>query len=85
MQIDVTIRTIGNSKGIILPKQYLEEFGFGEKAILEMDPEAKSFTLRPPSFPRKGWAEALEAFPPEELTTEERDWLEFEDEGYEAV
>ncbi len=29
MEIDVTIRNIGNSKGIILPKQYLEEFGCG--------------------------------------------------------
>lgn len=79
MEIDVNIRKIGNSKGIILPKQYLEAFGYGDQARLEIDPQAKSFTLHLPESPRQGWAEALKAAPPEPLSEEEQDWLDFED------
>jgi len=79
LEIAVSIRTIGNSKGIILPKQYLDEFGFGDKAVLEVDAEAKTFTLRTAASPRQGWAEALESHPPEPLSAEDRAWLDFKD------
>lgn len=81
MEIDVSIRDIGNSKGIIIPKQYLEAFGYEKKAILEVDSKEKTFTLHLPDSPRKGWVEALKNHPPVELTPDEEAWLDFEDEG----
>jgi len=79
MQIDVTIRPVGNSRGIIIPKQVLDDLHFGDKAVLEVDEATQTLLLKKPDYPRKGWAEALAAHPPEALTEEERDWLEFED------
>lgn len=49
--------SIGNSKGIILPKQLIEEYGLGDH--LELELEKDHLILRPARNPRAGWAEAI--------------------------
>jgi antitoxin MazE len=48
-----TIRRLGNSRGIIIPKPMLEEAGLDEEAEIAL--ERGAIVLRKP---RQGWAEA---------------------------
>jgi antitoxin MazE len=51
-----TIRRLGNSRGIIIPKPMLKEAGFEEEA--EITIEQGAIVLRKPSRdPRQGWAD----------------------------
>ncbi|EYC52151.1 antitoxin [Hylemonella gracilis str. Niagara R] len=55
----VTIRPIGNSKGIVLPKPILAQAGLEEATKAEMTVENGAIVLRTPAKPaRDGWAEA---------------------------
>ncbi len=55
--IQTTIRRIGNSQGIVIPKPILAQLGLNGEA--EMTIEGGALVLRPPSRPsRSGWAEA---------------------------
>jgi antitoxin MazE len=55
--IQVTIRPIGNSQGIVIPKPLLQQAGFETHA--EMTIERGALVLRKPATaPRAGWAEA---------------------------
>ena len=52
-----TIRQIGNSQGIVIPKPMLAQIGLEGEA--EMTIEGDALVLRKPSKPvRSGWAEA---------------------------
>ena len=52
-----TIRQIGNSQGIVIPKPLLAQIGLEGEA--EMTIEGDALVLRKPSKPvRSGWAEA---------------------------
>ncbi len=52
-----TIRQIGNSQGIVIPKPLLAQIGLDGEA--EMTIEGDALVLRKPSKPvRSGWAEA---------------------------
>ncbi len=52
-----TIRRLGNSRGIIIPKPMLKEAGLGKKAEIAI--ERGAIVLRPARRnPRRGWAEA---------------------------
>ena len=55
--MEVPIIRIGNSKGIILNKTILEQYGFGEK--LEIVMENDHLELKPVPPPREGWDEAF--------------------------
>jgi antitoxin MazE len=58
----VTIRTIGNSKGVVLPKPVLAQAGLEDASDAEMTVENGAITLRKPAKPaRTGWAEAAQA------------------------
>lgn len=60
--IHVTIRTIGNSKGVVLPKPVLAQVGLENASDAEMTVENGAIVLRKPAQPaRTGWAEAAEA------------------------
>ena len=55
-----SIRKIGNSSGIILPKSILEQVGIEEKVDLEI--VGNSIVLKShKAHPRAGWQEAFEA------------------------
>jgi antitoxin MazE len=55
--LQVSIRRIGNSQGIVIPKPVLAQLGLNGEA--EMTIEGGALVLRPPATAaRKGWAEA---------------------------
>ena len=54
--IEVSIRQIGNSQGIVIPKAILEQIGLTKSA--EMTIEGDTLILRKPQKPvRAGWAD----------------------------
>lgn len=55
--MDISIISIGNSKGIRLPKAILERYHI--KDTLELVMEDDYMILRPKSTPRKGWEKAF--------------------------
>jgi antitoxin MazE len=55
----VSIRRIGNSQGIVIPKPVLAQLGLSGDAGAEMTIEGGALVLRKPANPaRAGWAEA---------------------------
>lgn len=60
--MQVTIRPIGNSKGVVLPKPLLAQAGLGDESAAEMTVEDGAIVLRKAVRPqRAGWAEAAKA------------------------
>jgi len=57
--LQVGIRQIGNSQGIVIPKPILKQLGLDEKEGAEMTIEGTALVLRKPaSKVRTGWADA---------------------------
>jgi len=57
--IHVSIRRIGNSQGVVIPKPVLAQVGLNGEAGAEMTVEGGALVLRRPASPvRTGWAEA---------------------------
>jgi len=57
--IHVSIRQIGNSQGVVIPKPVLAQLGLNGEMGAEMSIEGGALILRAPASPaRKGWAEA---------------------------
>ena len=57
--VHVSIRQIGNSQGVVIPKPVLAQLGLDAKAGVEMTIEDGALVLRRPASPaRTGWAEA---------------------------
>ena len=57
--VHVSIRRIGNSRGVVIPKPVLAQLGLDGKAGAEMTIEDGALVLRRPATPaRAGWAEA---------------------------
>lgn len=57
--LHVSIRRIGNSQGIVIPKPVLAQVGLNGEAGAEMTIEGGALVLRRPASPaREGWAEA---------------------------
>jgi antitoxin MazE len=55
----VTIRQIGNSQGVVIPKPLLAQVGLDGEEGAEMTIEGGALVLRKPAKPvRSGWAEA---------------------------
>lgn len=60
--MEVAIRSIGNSKGVVLPKPLLAQAGLDDQAIAEISVEGGAIILRKPTKPvRVGWAQAAQA------------------------
>ena len=56
--MNVTIRQIGNSQGVVIPKPLLAQLGL-EGGVAEMTIEGGALVLRKPAEPaRTGWAAA---------------------------
>lgn len=59
--IPVTIRSIGNSKGIVLPKPVLAQVGLEEATGAELSVENGAIVLRKTApAAREGWAQAAQ-------------------------
>ena len=57
--IHVSIRKIGNSQGVVIPKPVLAQVGLDSQVGAEMTIEDGALVLRRPAGPaRAGWAEA---------------------------
>lgn len=60
--MEIAIRTIGNSKGVVLPKPLLAQVGLEGETTASIVVENGSIVLRKPAkAPRAGWAEAAAA------------------------
>jgi len=60
--MEVAIRNIGNSKGVVLPKPLLAQAGLSGESMAHVEVENGSIVLRKPSKAvRAGWAEAASA------------------------
>jgi antitoxin MazE len=58
----VSIRQIGNSQGVVIPKPVLAQKGLDAKAGVEMTIEDGALVLRRPASPaRAGWAQAAKS------------------------
>ena len=57
--LHVTIRQIGNSQGVVIPKPLLAQLGLDSEVGAEMTIEDGALVLRRPASPaRTGWADA---------------------------
>jgi len=59
--MNVVIRDIGNSKGIIIPTHALKEAGIGKEASLRV--EENCIIVQATAHPRAGWLEAIQKDP----------------------
>lgn len=60
--MEIAIRTIGNSKGVVLPKPLLAQVGLDDQTTADIKVEAGSIILRKPAKAvRAGWSEAAAA------------------------
>ena len=68
------IEKIGDGLGLLLPRELLEECGFGAEATVTV--QNSTLIVSPgPQKARQGWAEALQAIPQAEL---DRDFEELQ-------
>ena len=83
--LQTTLRKMGNSTGMILPKAILDQLGLASGAKIELHVEDGRVIAEPVKRKvREGWEEAARIIGAEPLTEEELDWLnmpnEFDDE-----
>ena len=72
-----SIRKIGNSAGVILPKPALQALGVAEGGAVEFIYETGRISIVPARRKvREGWADAAAQIVAEGLTEEELEWLE---------
>lgn len=80
--MNTTIRKLGNSHGVIIPKPLLEQVGLTGTATMTV--ENGAIVLRPyKKSPRDGWAEASRAIA--EAGDDSLAWPEFKNEGDETL
>lgn len=72
-----SIRKIGNSQGVILPKPALQALGVAEGGAVEFVYEPGKITITPARrTPREGWEADAKRIAAAGLTEEEREWLD---------
>jgi antitoxin MazE len=60
--MEIAIRSIGNSKGVVLPKPFLAQVGLDGQATATIEVENGAIVLRKPAKTvRAGWGEAAAA------------------------
>lgn len=80
--LQTTLRKMGNSTGLILPKPILDQLGLESGAKIELhieDGKVIAEPVKPKRKVREGWAEAAREIGAQPLTEEELDWLGFDD------
>lgn len=55
--MEVSVISIGNSKGIRLPKTLLDKYNIKDRVELTLEPD--SIVIKPKAEPRKGWEESF--------------------------
>lgn len=61
-EMQIAIRSIGNSKGVVIPKTILVQAGLDGASVAAVTVEGGSIVLRKPAKAvREGWREAAEA------------------------
>ena len=76
-QLQSTLRKMGNSTGMILPKAILDQLGLTSGTKVELRVEGGEVIARPVKRKvREGWEEAAKRIGAEPLTEEEQDWLD---------
>jgi antitoxin MazE len=79
-RLQSTLRKMGNSTGMILPKAILEQLGLASGAKIELRVENGEVIACPAKRKvREGWEEDAKRIGAEGLTEEELEWLEFDD------
>lgn len=74
--LQTTLRKMGNSTGLILPKAILDQLGLASGAKIELHIEDGKVIAEPVKRKvREGWEEAARAIGAAGLTEEEREWL----------
>jgi antitoxin MazE len=73
-----SVRKIGNSAGVILPKPFLASIGAeaGDAVDVTMENDRIIIVAAPKKHPREGWAEDAQRIAALGLTEEEREWLD---------
>lgn len=75
-QLQSTLRKMGNSTGMILPKAILDQLGLASGTKVELRVENGEVIARPAKRKvREGWEEAAKRIGAEGMTDEEREWL----------
>ena len=78
--MQTSLRKMGNSTGMILPKAILDQLGLTSGAKMDLRVEGGEVIAKPVKRKvREGWEEDAKRIGAFELTEEERDWLEFDD------
>lgn len=73
--MQTSLRKMGNSVGLIVPKALLTELGATAGTTMDVTIEAGKVVATPLRHPREGWAEDAARIGAEPLTDEEKDWL----------
>jgi antitoxin MazE len=79
--MQTSLRKIGNSAGVVLPKLFLASIGAQTGDVVDVTLEDGRIVIAaidaaPKKHPREGWAEEARAMAEAGLTEEEREWLE---------
>ena len=74
----VSLKKIGNSKGIIIPASMIKRFGFDDEVVLEEQDD--QIIIKKAHKPREGWEDQMKLILADDphafdLTDEDKDWL----------
>ncbi|MEO5494237.1 MAG: hypothetical protein ABIR08_09440 [Sphingomonas sp.] len=75
--MQTSLRKMGNSTGLIVPRALLGEIGVTTGAAMDLKVEDGKLVATPIRSLRDGWAEDAERVAAHGLTEEESDWLGF--------
>jgi len=79
--MQTTLRKMGNSTGMILPKAVLQEIGAAAGTAMEVRVEEGRVIATPTRHPRDGWGAAAAAVAAAEEDSDEVAWEGFGDDG----
>ena len=79
--MQTSLRKMGNSVGMIVPKAVLQEIGLAVGAPMDVRVEEGKVVATPIRKAREGWAEDAAAVAAFGLTEEEADWMGFGNDG----
>ena len=75
--MQTSLRKMGNSTGMILPKAILDELGLASGAKVDLRVVDGEVIAKPVKRKvREGWGEAVRVIGAEPLTEEEQEWLD---------
>jgi antitoxin MazE len=78
--METALRKMGNSTGLIVPKVILDELGLSSGSKIDVRVIDGKFVGEPVKRKvREGWEEDAKRIGALGLTTEEREWLDFDD------